>query len=80
MRYRVTTALLNPRRGSEQYQAMNSSIACSQHRLELGERKLARINSAKTFNFDFMFSSSNASRDELLKLLAAPKASIPPNY
>jgi hypothetical protein len=29
MRYRVTTALLNPRRGSEQYQAMNSTIACS---------------------------------------------------
>jgi hypothetical protein len=29
IRYRVTTALLNPRRGSQQYQSMNSLIACS---------------------------------------------------
>src|ERR1700722_16107453 len=40
--YRRTTVLLKARRGSEQYQATNSSIACWYPRLESGEPRLRR--------------------------------------
>jgi hypothetical protein len=40
--YRRTTVLLNASRGSEQYQATNSSIACWYPRLESGEPILRR--------------------------------------
>jgi len=53
MRYRVTTVLLNARRGSEQYQSMNSRIAWSYDRWELGEVKLF-----KTADFDCSRSGS----------------------
>lgn len=39
---RVATPLLNPNQGSEQYQSMNSAIACSSQRREPDERRLAR--------------------------------------
>src|SRR3984957_13932573 len=40
--YRRTTVLLKASRGSEQYQATNSSIACWYPRLESGEPRLRR--------------------------------------
>ena len=40
MRYRVTTILLKDNRGSQQYQSMNSSMACRYPRFDFGERRL----------------------------------------
>src|ERR1700704_2382343 len=53
IRYRVTTVLLNARRGSGQYQSMNSQIAWSYERFELDDVKLFR-----TADFDCSRSGS----------------------
>src|SRR6202521_699791 len=51
--YLVTTVLLNARRGSEQYQSMNSQMAWSYERFELGDVRLFR-----TADFDCSRSGS----------------------
>src|SRR5215831_8758779 len=53
MRYRVTTVLLKARRGSEQYQSMNSRMAWSYDRWELWDVRLFR-----TADFDCSRSGS----------------------
>src|SRR3984893_8309771 len=53
IRYRVTTVLLNARRGSEQYLSMNSQIAWPYERFELADVRLFR-----TADFDCSRSGS----------------------
>jgi hypothetical protein len=53
IRYRATTVLLNARRGSEQYQSMNSQMAWSYERFELADVRLFR-----TADFDCSRSGS----------------------
>jgi hypothetical protein len=45
----VTTVLLNARRGSEQYQSMNSQMAWSHERFELADVRLFRTADLETF-------------------------------
>src|ERR1700757_4707867 len=73
MRYRVTTVLLNANRGSEQYQSMNSRIACSYVLWEQVDVRLFR-----TAIFDCSKSPNLAASGLIAEIVSASQKQISP--